>query len=390
MTNISFVVTSYNVAPYVSQCLASIAACVKNGDQVILIDDGSTDETFDKIEQFLRNGGFGEGVLWTPVWLGVNTFGGVGIAANIGLDHVECGSVFFVDGDDYLIPVAFQKARRDYEKNIFDICLTKYNEFDEQAQSLRKPADDYKWQELEKSACGETRRAAALDMIAVPWRKFYRHSFLRENRIRFAEGDFFFEDNPFHWDVCLAAQTIGYSNQIVCHHRVNRAGQTMASNGVELTAFFSHFKKIWMSISTSGLDYRPQSIRWLIENMTWHLQRLHPTAFNTYVESASDALRCIDEKTWSSPKINDLRDTNAWRYVNEIRKGKGWEVVEAMKGEELLKSISIIDNRIDLLEKRLHNLGDKLELQTGIMRSHRAASEFRSIHNLAELKSSFE
>jgi glycosyltransferase involved in cell wall biosynthesis len=388
--SISFIVTTYNVAPYVRKCLESLAECVKTGDQVILVDDGSTDDVANKVEHFIRNGGFREGVLWTPVWLGVNTFGGVGIAANIALNHVACETVFFVDGDDYLIPTAFYKARRDYEGDPSDILLTNYHEFDEIERSLKKPADSYKWKALEESACGEQRRMAALNMIAVPWRKFYRNSFLRSNHIRFPEGDFFFEDNPFHWDVCLAAKTIRFSNQVVCHHRINRAGQTMASDGVELAAIFSHFKEIWAKIPLFKGNYRIQSIRWLIENMTWHLERLQPSAFNAYVRSASDALRCIDSKTWLSSKLEDLRDTNAWRYAHEIRQGRMWEVVEAMQRESLCKALSCIGNHIDKIEGRLSNLECRSEQHIDMLSAHRAIAEFRSFQNLGLCRSFFE
>lgn len=77
--SISFIITTYNIAPYILQCLESLKPCVKPGDQVILVDDGSTDETETVIRDFIRREGFGPGITWTPIWLGTNTIGGVGI-----------------------------------------------------------------------------------------------------------------------------------------------------------------------------------------------------------------------------------------------------------------------------------------------------------------------
>ena len=42
----------------------------------------------------------------------------------------------------------------------------------------------------------------------------------------------------------MAAESIGVFRDVVCHHRVNRPGQTMASTGRELLAFFDHFVRM--------------------------------------------------------------------------------------------------------------------------------------------------
>ncbi|KFG91753.1 Glycosyl transferase [Sphingobium herbicidovorans NBRC 16415] len=379
---ISFIITTYNVAPYVRQCLDSLAACARPGDQVILVDDGSTDETADRVQEFFREGGFPEAVQWTPVWLGTNTYGGVGIAGNIGLDHAERDTVFFIDGDDYLIPDAFDRARRDYDRDRSDIFLTNYDEFDEKNQSLKRPADSHRWPTLESSSPGEPRRIAALAMIAVPWRKFYRRSMLVDKKIRFPEGDFFFEDNPFHWDVCLAAQSIGFSNHIVCHHRINRPGQTMASTGIELTAFFRHFETIWNAIPTSQTEYQLQAVRWLIGNMSWQLSRLHPEALNMYVTAASEALEKINPSIWMHNALQSLRGSNAWRYANRIRSGKEWDVIEALHTSRSVRLQEELSDRLNALEKNTKVQNAHIKTIRETIQARKSADEYQSIRSI--------
>ena len=116
---LSFVVTSYNILPYIGRCLASLAACARPGDRVIAVDDGSTDGTAEALETLLAESGFDPEVALHPVLLGSNTMGGVGIAANTGLHAAlsdpGCAAVFFVDGDDWLEPAGFQACRRAFE-----------------------------------------------------------------------------------------------------------------------------------------------------------------------------------------------------------------------------------------------------------------------------------
>lgn len=380
--SISFIITTYNVAAYIGECLDSLASCVRPGDQVILVDDGSTDDIADRIEDFFAAGGFGPDVLWTPIWLGTNTFGGVGIAANIGLDHALRDTIFFVDGDDYLIPEAFKRARRDYEAAPSDICIANYEEFDQRERKIKKPADWKKWSRLEASNLGEARRIAALDMIAVPWRKFYNHAFLKRNDIRYPEGDFFFEDNPFHWRVCLAARTIECSNHIVCHHRVNRPGQTMASTGRELAAFFTHFETIRANIPAGMPDYERQALRWLIGNISWHIVRLQPGAFNGYVTAAAKTLQNLDSRIWTDAGLQDLHGTNAWRYAEQIRRGNGWDVIEALRGERTNQNLDEINRRLNVLERRLNDLDRQSKAIRETVQAKKAIDEFQSIKRI--------
>lgn len=51
---ISFVVTTLNVEAYIGKCLESILQCLHPGDQVILVDGGSSDGTVEQIEYFVK------------------------------------------------------------------------------------------------------------------------------------------------------------------------------------------------------------------------------------------------------------------------------------------------------------------------------------------------
>ena len=380
---ISFIITTFNIEPYINQCLESLRLCLHPGDQVILVDDGSTDGTDRVIRNFIDQGGFSDEVLWTPVWLGTNTIGGVGIPGNIGLDQVECDTVFFVDGDDYIIPSEFIKARRHYEENPTDICFTDYLEFDQQAGRTKPPADARKWNFLNTPMDVEEKRLAGIGLIAVPWRKFYNTDFLRQHRIRFPEGDFFFEDNPFHWQVCTLAKSIGFSRHIVCHHRVNRPGQTMASTGVELAAFFTHFRTIQAGVPEDLDDLQLQAARWLVSNMAWHIPRLQQAAFFLYANRAHEALRQIRDSDWQSLS-SEMSATMTWHYADRLRQGGTWDVIEAWRNNSDRAMQSRIDRDIRNLNNRMHELERQIKITREILQAQQAIDEFSALQELYE------
>jgi hypothetical protein len=126
-------------------------------------------------------------------------------------------------------------AKAEEHTPVLDYVLTNFALIDEHL-SLSPNYDQPAWITL-VSAVGAPGKFLAphlnpeiFRISAVPWRKLYSMDFVRRHSLRFPEGDYFFEDNSFHWITTLNAQRIGIVNQVSCFHRKGRAGQT--TNGV--------------------------------------------------------------------------------------------------------------------------------------------------------------
>lgn len=338
---LSFIVTSFDVAPWLPHCLETLGGCLRAGDQVILVDDGSTDGSAD----LLRAAAW-PGVEVLPILLGANTPGGVGIAANIGLDHATRDGIFFVDGDDFLDPPGFLRARARFEAQRPDILICGYAEHDESAGEGRPPADAARWDTLG----AQPARLDALGLIAVPWRKFYRADLLRG--IRFPEGDFFYEDNPLHWQVCLAAEHIAFFPGTICHHRVNRPGQTMAATGAELAAFFTHYETILSHLPDDDALHR-MAVQWLMGNLNWHPARLSPAAWLPYARRAAEVLPKVPDRFWADCADLPGIDPLVWLRADRLRQGMIWDVVEAWRADrrhaEVLAALAGAEHRLAAL-----------------------------------------
>ncbi len=53
LPKVSIIIPAYNVAPYISECLDSVVSQTFTDWEVIVIDDGSTDDTVDIIREFI-------------------------------------------------------------------------------------------------------------------------------------------------------------------------------------------------------------------------------------------------------------------------------------------------------------------------------------------------
>ncbi|MCF2684354.1 glycosyltransferase, partial [Faecalicatena contorta] len=100
MSKISIIVPIYNIEQFLPRCLDSILSQTYQNLEIILVDDGSTDDS-GKIAD--RYAGKDERI---KVIHQVNS--GVSVARNHGLDQATGDYIGFVDGDDYVEPDMYE------------------------------------------------------------------------------------------------------------------------------------------------------------------------------------------------------------------------------------------------------------------------------------------
>lgn len=93
---ISVVITCYNIAKYLSACLQSVKNQTYPHVEIILVDDGSTDDTAAVAAKF-------PGIQYVYVHRV-----GLSAARNIGVQHSHGSYVLFLDADDVLMPAALE------------------------------------------------------------------------------------------------------------------------------------------------------------------------------------------------------------------------------------------------------------------------------------------
>ena len=127
------------------------------------------------------------------------------------LDIASGDYVGFADGDDWYELDMFERLFELASSGDADIAFCNYLEFDESNNQKKVPSDGKKWPEIH-ALIGQVNdsdefRRKLLRLNPVPWRKIYRRTWLEEHKIRFPVGDYFFEDNPFHWQSTILAKT---------------------------------------------------------------------------------------------------------------------------------------------------------------------------------------
>lgn len=114
MSKISVIIPVYNEEKHLGQCLSSISNQTLKEIEVIIVDDGSNDNSLSIAEEFQKTNSFPTRIIRQK-----NT--GAGAARNKGLDLAKGEFIKFVDADDFLYNDTLEKMYNLAKKNDADI-----------------------------------------------------------------------------------------------------------------------------------------------------------------------------------------------------------------------------------------------------------------------------
>lgn len=126
---ISIIVPVYNVENYLEKCIKSILSQTYDDYELILLNDGSTDGSYDILTKYLD----------TPNVTIVNKPNtGQADTRYQGLVLAKGDYVYFVDSDDYIEPYTLEKLIHQANKTNADVVFGRYRLVDEQGNILRE------------------------------------------------------------------------------------------------------------------------------------------------------------------------------------------------------------------------------------------------------------
>lgn len=115
---VSVVIPVYNVSCYLPQCLESVILQTYRNLEILIIDDGSTDDSGSICDRYVK-GDDRIRVFHTP-----NK--GIASARNLGLENVNGQYISFVDSDDWMGPHAIETLLRAAKRTGSDIVDARY------------------------------------------------------------------------------------------------------------------------------------------------------------------------------------------------------------------------------------------------------------------------
>ena len=214
---VSVIIPVYNSVKYLDDCVSSIVKQTVNDWECILIDDGSTDGSGQKCDDWAEKD--------KRIRVIHQKNGGVSIARNAGLEKA-CGSfLYFLDSDDWCEPNIFQMV------GDYDMVLGQYYRGSSPMVHSCDIEDNIPYAYLN-------------DQIRVCMGSFIvKTEIVKDNAIRFERGRKYAEDLSFILRCLLKSRKVMIKRNFFMHYRMVA---TSAVHNVTLDYYDAYFSRLWL------------------------------------------------------------------------------------------------------------------------------------------------
>lgn len=230
---ISIIVPAYNAEPYIEQCLDSLVNQNLEDIEIILLNDGSTDNTGEICNIYVEKD------IRIKLINKENT--GVSDTRNKGIELATGEYIMFVDADDWIDAETSEKSYKEAKKNDVDVLLWSYVR-EHKNRSIKKKINlrEGLYEKNQIRYCLQRRMVGLVgkelrypenaDAISVVWAKLYKTKLLKPAWVRFVDTKIIGsgEDALFNLYAFENAQKAYFLNKHFSHYR--RFSSTSYSN----------------------------------------------------------------------------------------------------------------------------------------------------------------
>ena len=225
MATISIVVPVYNVEQYIGECLESIVNQTYRDIEIIIVDDGSPDNSCEIYQRYAEND--------ARIKVIKKENAGVSEARNTGIDNASGQFIMFVDSDDWMELDACQIMISEQMKNDADLVVVDaYTVVDGKPKTNRIFDRDFYSDsrkfilQYERSciAYGFNPRPAVkwnISGLGSPWNKLFSKRIIDEYHLRFdpyVKG--IYDDNLFTLHYLSHTKSIQYAARPIYNYRI--------------------------------------------------------------------------------------------------------------------------------------------------------------------------
>lgn len=321
---VSFILAAYNIAPYISECLRSVLPCLRDGDELIVVNDGSTDNTRALAAALIEH--------LPQARIIDKPNGGLSSARNAGLRVATGEHTLFLDGDDVLIPEAIAQARMALDQHDPDILVTDYLEWLDDGRGAKRPSRPRSHTPHHTSTDSARHLRETLDdCIPCVWTRFFRRSlFDALTSPPFPEWSMY-DDLPTTPHLVARARTMLYLPLATVLYRTRTGSLTQirtersctdmvkaAIQAHAATTLFPHDA----AVRRAGAAFLAR--KW-VDAVKQSRQTPHPgwTLHSTMLDLIAPTLLCADDTQlsdlWRSPRMDDRKVRRHLKLARQSR-----------------------------------------------------------------------
>jgi len=247
MEKISIIVPVYNVEQYVRKCLDSIINQTYENLEILLINDGSTDNSGSICDEFSDKD--------ARIKVFHKANGGVSSAKNVGLRHLTGKYVGFVDSDDWIEADMYEILYKSAESENVQISVTGYYRETMTSSTAMTNAALIPEGELtiRNMLLYPLKRDCYMGFCGYTWNKIIRTDILANKGLTFDENINYGEDVLFYFTVVLSDKCMGVYNKKPLYHYIQRSTAISKSCSISTkTDILSAYKQVEKLMNDNG------------------------------------------------------------------------------------------------------------------------------------------
>lgn len=347
----SVIIPVYNTENYITECLDSVLNQTQKDIEIIAVDDGSTDSSWDILK------------LYSSRHDNIRIFHQEnqrqGSARNKGLHMAKGEFVYYMDSDDYLQPEALETCYMVAKKHNLEVVLFDAYCFIEGDMPPGFVADSFDRRNIirenEKKYTGREFLEAYMDTVpdtVSPCLMYTKRSLIEENQLFFMEG-VFYEDEEYRFKLMLCAKAVMYIPHLLYNRRY-RQGSTMTTE-YSLEKFSNRISVITMMINDTPIYGKEVLGKYNLEKKYLQLRIGGLLAQCRNIPNKAD-INLVKEQVlslmnlfWEKIKLdeNNIEDLNFWygqfEKINDVFAGSS-KVQEKM--QDLLQRAALLRKEI--------------------------------------------
>lgn len=217
---VSIIIPAYNCDQYIGKCIESILIQTYKNIEIIVINDGSLDNTEVVVRKYINND--------KRIRYFNQKNSGPSIARNNGIEKARGQYLMFIDSDDVVSSIYVEKLLDKIENSNYSIVCCGY--IDESKYGIVK-LNDF-WKNKEKLSKQEFLNCVCSGVGGVLWGKIFSADIILDNNIRMNPKLFMSEDLIFILEYCKYSSSFGAINENLYYY--NRLNDNSISSNINI------------------------------------------------------------------------------------------------------------------------------------------------------------